>query len=103
MGALVALADPASAEMKCTGRPDSNVCLTITPTWDNRDYYVHVGIDVHMSLATAQRYVDQGSPLTAKIMGADPGADDFRFFMRVTDLGASADYGLSADFDYTAS
>jgi hypothetical protein len=103
VGVIVLVADPASAEMKCTGRPEANVCLSIEPTFDGRDYNVHVGIDVHMSLATAQRYVAQGSPLTAKIMGSDTFSDDFRFFMRVTDLGASADYGLSADFDYVAS
>jgi hypothetical protein len=103
VGAVVMMASPASAEMRCTGRPESNVCLSIEPTPDGRDYYVHVGIDIHMSLAEAQRYVGQGSPLTAKIMGSDTFSDDFRFFMRVTDLGASADSGLSADFDYVAS
>ena len=98
-GVLGLMAGPASAEQKCTGRPDSNVCLDITSNSNQSTYFIHVGIDVHMSLQEAQAYVSQGRPFTVTMMGADTFDDDTLFTVPMSALGASAESGLSADFD----
>jgi hypothetical protein len=99
-GAVGLTAAPASAEQTCTGRPDSNLCLAINGL-GNGTFAVHVGIDVHMSLEEAQEYVDDaGDPLFASIRGDDSGnVSQFLFSMPLTDVGASSESGLSADFD----
>jgi len=98
-GVLGLMADPASAEQRCTGRPDSNVCLAIDTNSNQSTYFIHVGIDVHMSLQEAQAYVSQGRPFTVTMMGADTFDDDTLFNVPMSALGASAESGLSADFD----
>jgi len=99
IGALGLLADPASAEMKCTGRTDANVCLTITSNNNQSTYFIHIGIDVHMSLSEAQAYVRQGRPFTVRMMGSDTFSDDVLFEVPMSAIGASAESGLGADFD----
>jgi hypothetical protein len=100
-GALGLMAGPASAEQKCTGRPDSNVCLAITTNSNQSTYFIHVGIDVHMSRASAQQYIDAsgGNPFNARMWGSDTFSDDDLFPVFLTDIGASDESGLSADFD----
>ena len=93
-GVLGLMADPASAEMRCTGRPESNVCLSIDTNSNQSTYFIHVGIDVHMSLQEAQAYVAQGRPFTVKMMGADTFDDDFLFNVPMSALGASAESGV---------
>jgi hypothetical protein len=99
-GAVVVTAGPAAAVQTCTGRPEANLCLAIDGRSDGL-FNVHVGIDVHMSLAEAQEYVDDaGNPLSASIRGDDSGNfSQFLFSVPLTVLGASAESGLSADFD----
>jgi hypothetical protein len=94
------LASPAAADQRCTGASDANVCLDITPI-GNRDYRVHVGIDIHMSRQDAQAIIDApGNPVYAYIVGSDPAFDDYRFLMAPSALGSGPD-GLGADFDST--
>jgi hypothetical protein len=96
------MAAPASAEQRCTGAAGSNVCLSIDDF--NGGFRVHIGIDVHMSLAQAQAILDApGDPFSARMMGSDPLSDDVLFNVHLTDEGASAGSGLSADFDMVAS
>jgi hypothetical protein len=97
--AMGAMASPASADMRCTGRPDSNVCLDIYPIADQH-YHIHLGIDVHMNEQTAQAYIAQGNPFRVTIMAPDHFWTDELFDLPLTDLGASAESGLSADFDF---
>jgi hypothetical protein len=98
---MSALAVPASAEQKCTGRPDSNVCLSIDNF--NGGYLIHVGIDVHMSLQDAQAILDApGEPFSARMMGSDPLSDDELFPIVLMGTGASAETGLGADFQIVA-
>lgn len=96
-GAVGLTAAPASAEQTCMG---SNLCLAINGL-GNGTFAVHVGTDVHMSLEEAQEYVDDaGDPLFASIRGDDSGnVSQFLFSMPFTDVGASSESGLSADFD----
>jgi hypothetical protein len=100
LGAVFVTAGPASAVQTCTGRPEANLCLAINGRSDGL-FAVHVGIDVHMSLEEAQEYVDDaGNPLSASIRGDDSGSvSQFLFSVPLTALGASAESGLSADFD----
>jgi hypothetical protein len=93
-------AAPASAAQTCTGRTDSNLCLSIDRRTDGR-FNVHVGIDVHMPLDQAQEYVgDAGDPFIVRIRGEDSGRPaEFLFVVPITGLGASSESGLSADFD----
>ena len=91
---------PASAAMTCTGRPDSNTCLWIDGI-GNGLFRVHVGIDVHMSLAAAQEYIDDaGDPFSVVVFGDDGGgADQALFIVPLIALGASTESGLSGDFE----
>jgi hypothetical protein len=99
-GAVLVTAGPAAAIQTCTGRPEANLCFAIDGRPDGR-FNVHVGIDVHMPLAEAQEYVDDaGNPLSAFVRG-DDNASPFLFTVPITALGASAESGLSADFDIT--
>jgi hypothetical protein len=101
-GAVVVTAGPAAAVQTCTGRPEANLCFAIEGRPDGR-FDVHVGIDVHMPLAEAQEYVDDaGNPLSASIRGDDSGnLSQFLFNVPLSVLGASAESGLSADFNIT--
>ena len=99
IGALAATAGPAAADQQCTGRPEVNVCIDIFPVFDGRSYRVHVGIDVHMSQAAAQAYVNQGRPFTVTMMGSDPADDDTLFNVPMSVIVADAESGLAADFD----
>jgi hypothetical protein len=95
-------APPASAEMRCTGASASNVCLVINHV-GNGIYDVHLGIDAHMSRQDAQAIIDApGEPFSGKIYGADSSAQ-YLFDIPVTDVGASTESGLSANFDITVS
>lgn len=97
-GAIGAMATPASAAQTCTGETASNVCLSINQLNDGT-YAVHVGIDVHMSLAAAQEYIDdQGDPFQVVVKGDDK-FDDTLFSVPRTALSASSGSGLSGDFD----
>jgi hypothetical protein len=99
------MATPASAEQRCTGATASNVCLNIDPTSQtDQDYMVHIGIDIHMSQAQAQAILDgPGDPFSARMMGSDPLSDDDLFNVHLTGESASAEAGLSANFDMVAS
>jgi hypothetical protein len=102
--AAVALtAVPASAAQTCTGRTDSNLCLSIDRRADG-NYNVHVGIDVHMPLWQAQEYVDDpGVPFTVWIRGDDGSPAEYLFRVPITALVATSESGLSADFDTVVS
>jgi hypothetical protein len=90
---------PASAAQTCTGRTDSNLCLFIDRRTDG-NFTVHVGIDVHMPLDRAQEYVDDaGVPFTVWMRGDDGSLNEFLFRVPITALAASAESGLSADFE----
>ncbi|BCB75030.1 hypothetical protein ACFQ1L_33475 [Phytohabitans flavus] len=94
--ALGLMAVPAQAAMICSGAPAINLCLWIDGQGNNR-YRVHVGIDVHMSLAEAQEYVDDaGDPFSAVIIGS---AGLIRFGVPQVGLGATSESGLSGDFE----
>jgi hypothetical protein len=97
------MAAPAFAEPACGGKVDvSYTCLWIDPVQEG--YKIHIGIDVHMSQEDAQAILDApGDPFRARLMGSDPLFDDELFTLRLTGQGASAESGLSADFDYVAS
>jgi hypothetical protein len=101
LGASLGAADAASAagvnNQVCTGNSNHVICLGI---WDmgNNTYAVHVGIDVSMTQAQAQQYVDQpGQALTASLMGDDV-FDNALFAIPQTYEVAGGD-GLSAEFD----
>jgi hypothetical protein len=100
VGIVGLTAMPASAAVKCGGTGNSDLCLQIDRL-TNGAFRVHVGIDVHMSLADAQEYVDDvGVPFRVTIFGDDGGGTDQPLFdVPLTDLGASSGFGLSADFD----
>jgi len=102
VGAVGLMAGPASAAQTCTGAADSNLCLAINGLGGNT-FAVHVGIDVHMSLEKAQEYIDDpGDPFIVWIRGDDSGSlAEFLFTVPRTALGASAESGLSGDFDIT--
>ncbi|GIE76340.1 hypothetical protein Aph02nite_22900 [Actinoplanes philippinensis] len=91
------MAAPAQAARTCTGQTDSNLCLWID-LQSNGVYRIHVGIDVrYLSLADAQEYIDDpGDPFRAYIIGRNGSA---RFIVPVVGLGASAESGLSGDFE----
>jgi hypothetical protein len=99
-GAVALTAAPASAAQTCTGKPDSNLCLSINQRPDG-DFDVHVGIDVHMPLDRAQEYVDDvGDPFTVWIRAEDGDElDENLFSVPITTLVATSESGLSADFD----
>jgi hypothetical protein len=72
-GAIGVTAEPASAAQTCTGATAANLCLTINRL-DNGLYDVNVSIDMCMSLAEAQEYIDDpGNPAIAEICGDDSG------------------------------
>jgi hypothetical protein len=94
-GMIAFAAAPASASQTCTGQPRSNVCLGI---WllPNGLYAVHIGIDYHISQSDAQAIIDQpGDPFFVVVKAGSTSL----FFVPETDIGASAGFGLSADFD----
>lgn len=110
LGIVGSTAGPASAAQTCTGHSDSNLCLAIDGIGGGL-FHVHVGIDVHMSLAEAQEYVDDpGDPFVVTIV-ADDGIVSCPIFcgtvipvlfqVPLTALGASSEAGLSGDFDIT--
>jgi hypothetical protein len=102
-GATLVTAGPASAAMQCDYQVGLyNVCLSVNGV-GNGMYNVHVGIDVHMSLADAQEYIDDpDDPLLAIIRGDDGGRiAEVLSYPRLVGLGASEESGLSADFDAT--
>jgi hypothetical protein len=63
-GTIGLTAEPAFAAQTCPVAPDSIVCSAINQI-DNGLFAVHVGIDVRMSLAEAQEYVDDPGDTTA--------------------------------------
>jgi len=96
LGAVALTAGPASAETNCTGSGNATVCLGIDGVGGGR-FAVHVGIDVHVSRAVAQEYLDDaGDPFTVWIKGDD---GEFLFRLPVTAMGATDLSGLSGDFD----
>jgi hypothetical protein len=102
-GATLVTAGPASAAMQCDYQVGLyNVCLSVDGVGDGK-YHVHVGIDVHMSLADAQEYLDDdGDPFLAIIRGDDGGGlAEVLSYPTLRGLGASDESGLSADFDAT--
>ncbi|MEN3359715.1 MAG: hypothetical protein V7637_3697 [Mycobacteriales bacterium] len=100
LGAVGLTAGPASAARNCTGPANSSLCLTINGV-GNGNFDVLVGIDVHMSLEEAQEYMgDPGDPFVVWIRGDDSGSlAEFLFTVPLINLGASAEFGLSGDFD----
>ena len=101
--ALAVTSVPASAAQTCTGQPDSNLCLSIDRRADG-NYSVRVGIDVHMPLWEAQEYVDDpGVPFSVWLRGDDGQPAEFLFHVPITALFATAESGLSADFDTVVS
>ncbi|WP_086669203.1 hypothetical protein [Lentzea kentuckyensis] len=101
LGIVGATAGTAAAVQSCTGATDSNVCLRIEGV-GNGNFAVHVGIDYHISREEAQEYIDDfGDPFTVWIRGQDNGPNEFLFALPMTAIGASDDFGLSADFDLT--
>jgi len=102
-GAVAVTALPASAAQTCTGRTDSNLCLSIDRRTDG-NYKVHVGIDVHMPLYQAQEYVDDaGVPFGVWIRGDDGNLNEYLVWVPITNLAATSESGLSADFDTVVS
>jgi hypothetical protein len=102
-GALALTAGPASAAQTCTGRADSNLCLSIDRRADG-NYNVHVGIDVHMPLYQAQEYVDDvGVPFSVWLRGDDGKPAEYLFRVPITALVATSESGLSADFNTVVS
>src|SRR5882724_11275993 len=108
LGVVGSTAGPASAAQTCTGASDSNLCLAVDGLGGGL-FRVHVGIDVHMSLADAQEYIDDpGDPFVVTIV-ADDGIVSCPIFcgtviptlfqVPLTALGASSGSGLSGDFD----
>ncbi|MEO3859828.1 hypothetical protein [Acrocarpospora sp. B8E8] len=97
---IVLMAGPASAaERKCAGNASYNVCLTIIPL-GNRTFRVVLGIDYRIGLQAAQTIINApGDPYFARIMGDDDVPDLTLFWVPLTGLGASAEAGLSADFE----
>lgn len=101
--AIALTAVPASAAQTCTGGTNSNVCLSIDRRTDG-NYTVHVGIDAYMPLDEAQEYVDDaGVPFSVWLRGDDGSLAEYLVHVPITTLGASAGYGLSADFDTVVS
>jgi hypothetical protein len=98
-GVLGLMADPASAANACTTDDNAVVCLDINPNASRQTYFVHVGVEVHMSRQEAQAYVDQGRPFTVTMRGADPAFDDALFTVPNSAISATDEFGLSADFD----
>lgn len=97
--ALGLMAAPAQAAMKCVPDQNAFVCLWIDGLGNNR-FRVHVGIDVRMSLAEAQEYIDDaGNPFSVVTIGS---AGLIRFGVPQVGLGASAESGLSGDFEIVA-
>jgi hypothetical protein len=79
------------------GLPISNVCLRITQVTGG-NYAVHVGIDDVMSLSDCHAIIDPpGDPFLTVVMSGSTQL----FIVPETDIGCSADFGLSADFDTT--
>jgi len=62
---------------------------------------VHVGIDVHMTQQRAQEFIDTngGNPFQVKVYGPDHFSTDLLFEVPMAGVGASAESGLSGDFD----
>jgi hypothetical protein len=87
---------PASAEQRCSGQPEVNVCLSITRL-SNGEYAVRIGIDYRVSLSVAQQIIASGG-ISAAVWG-DDWDDDIEFRVPRITWGASAESGLSADFD----
>ncbi|PRY44787.1 hypothetical protein [Umezawaea tangerina] len=99
VGAVGTTAGTASAAQTCTGATDANLCLWIDGV-GNGNFRVHVGIDVHISRADAQEYIDDaGDPFTVWIRGNDNGPNEFLFSLPMTAIGASDESGLSGDFE----
>jgi hypothetical protein len=97
--ATVALtATTASAQSACRSQVGSVNCFSIDPV-GNGDYKVHLGIDVDMSRADAQTFIDHpGEEFSAKLYGDDPVWDNALKNVPVT-WSAAWDGGLSAEFD----
>ena len=98
IGMITLATAPASATQTCTAQVGSNVCLS-NFRLSNGNYAVHIGIDDHISQADAQAIIDQpGDPFFTVVTDSDGNA---LFFVPETDIGASQQDGLSADFDVT--
>ena len=101
VGVVGLTAAPAYAAQTCRSTGNSVLCLAINGV-GNGMFRVHVGIDVHMSVADAQEYIDDtGEPLRVLILGDDSGTDQALFTVPRTNLVASSGFGLSGDFDRT--
>jgi hypothetical protein len=100
IGVVGLTAVPAAAAQRCGPKGNSTICLAIDSNGDGT-FRVSVGIDVHMSLAQAQEYVDDPwDPFRVTIFGDDGGGtDQERFDVPLRNLGVSSEFGLSGDFN----
>src|SRR5690349_11481335 len=58
----------ASAASSCTSNSERGLCLAVDRN-ANGTFTVHVGVDVHMSVADAQEYIDDpGDPFVVTIV-----------------------------------
>jgi len=104
MMALMAVPALAETGMKCHPVPESNVCLSFWQL-DSNHYQVKIGIDFHIGLQRAQQIIDQpGDPFVARIFGIakEPVGKQPMFTVPMTDIGASEEFGLGAEFIYVA-
>jgi hypothetical protein len=98
LGTVALTATTAAAQGACRSEPGSVNCFSIDYV-GNGDYKVHVGIDVDMSRADAQTFIDHpGEEFSAKLYGDDPLWDNALKNLPVT-WSAAWDGGLSAEFD----
>ena len=109
LGVVGSTAGPASAAQTCNSTGGSVVCLAVDGVGGGQ-FKVHVGIEVQMSRAEAQEYIDDpGDPFVVTIV-ADDGIVSCPVFcgtvvpvlfrVPLTQLGAG-DSSLGADFDIT--
>lgn len=99
-GVIGLTAASALAEQRCSGAPAANVCLEVVQL-SNGNYDVVIGIDYHVGLQDAQAIIDcPGDPFNALVIGDDgsESENDRLFIVPMTNMGASAEFGLSADF-----
>ncbi|MGR6924009.1 hypothetical protein ACU635_57930 [[Actinomadura] parvosata] len=95
VAAIVLIGQPAHATQACTGQTTSNVCLTIDDAGGGL-FRVTIGIDWRIGQVPAQQIIDApGDPFTAAVFADD--SSGWLFSVPITNVGASADAGLSAE------
>jgi len=110
-GVAVGTGIASAGTSSCTSNGERGLCLAIDGVGGGR-FSVHVGVDVHMSVADAQEYIDDpGDPFDVIIVGDDgSGSDPHRvtpgdpflpilFRIPMTYASAGSPRGLSASFD----